>query len=517
MKLVNRLLKILSGVQTGAEEEIGRLEQFAHFCVLAGKSFVRNRCPVRAAALSYATLLALIPMLAVAISVTSSILKAQGETEIYAAIDKLVSSIMPPATSKTDSSGSLLDLSPMSVTLTPTNFAVFKSFTNSIPATNSVTNTNAVPGATENPGIETPVVSVNAQREAAKSIHEFVQNTQSGTLGVVGMLLLVFVAIRMLANIEETFNDIWGVTRGRPWLSRIILYWATITLGPLLMVAAVGLAGSSHLQAVKELISQSSFVGGFVFDLLPLVLLWLLFALIYQLVPNTKVHFGASFIGGMVAGSLWHLNNVFGFLYASRVVSYSKVYGSLGLVPVFMAGLYFSWLILLFGAQVAYAFQNRKAYLQDKLLENVNQRGREFIALRLMTCIGHRFLNGLPPVSLQHISVELGIPSRLAQQVLQTLLSARLVVETGGREPGYAPARPLEAINAYDVMHALRTGAGMELPMRESPVRAEVLGEFSRIEEAERSASSGLTLLALVNRSQARLELAAPGANKKTS
>ncbi len=137
MKLVNRLLKILSGVQTGAEEEIGRLEQFAHFCVLAGKSFVRNRCPVRAAALSYATLLALIPMLAVAISVTSSILKAQGETEIYAAIDKLVSSIMPPATSKTDSSGSLLDLSPMSVTLTPTNFAVFKSFTNSIPATNS--------------------------------------------------------------------------------------------------------------------------------------------------------------------------------------------------------------------------------------------------------------------------------------------------------------------------------------------------------------------------------------------
>ncbi len=78
-------------------------------------------------------------------------------------------------------------------------------------------------------------------------------------------------------------------------------------------------------------------------------------------------------IGGIVAGSLWHLNNVFGFLYVSRVVSNSKIYGSLGLVPVFMAGLYFSWLILLFGAQVAYAFQNRKSYLQEKLVENVNQ------------------------------------------------------------------------------------------------------------------------------------------------
>ena len=129
-----------------------------------------------------------------------------------------------------------------------------------------------------------------------------------------------------------------------------------------------------------------------------------------MLVPNTKVRFGAAFVGGIVGGSLWHLNNVFGFLYVSRVVSNSKIYGSLGLVPVFMVGLYFSWLILLFGAQVAYAFQNRKAYLQDKLVENVNQRGREFIALRLMTCIGQRFQLGQPPVTLQKISNELGSP-----------------------------------------------------------------------------------------------------------
>jgi len=69
---------------------------------------------------------------------------------------------------------------------------------------------------------------------------------------------------------------------------------------------------------------------------------------------------GAALVGGIVGGTLWHLNNVFGFLFASRGVSYSRIYGSLGLVPVFMAGLYFSWLIVLFGAQVAYAFQNRR-------------------------------------------------------------------------------------------------------------------------------------------------------------
>jgi membrane protein len=322
------------------------------------------------------------------------------------------------------------------------------------------------------------------------------------------MLLLVFVAIRMLANIEETFNDIWGVSRGRPWLARIILYWTTITLGPLLLAGALGLAGSPHFIATKGVVTDT-LVGRFAFQLLPLVVLWLAFALAYQLVPNTKIHFGAAVVGGIVGGTLWHLNGVLGFLFVSRVVSNDKIYGSLALVPVFMAGLYLSWLILLFGAQVAYAFQNRRSYLQDKLIENVNQRGREFIALRLMTCIGQRFQSALPPLSPQKISAELGIPSRLVQQVMQTLLAARLVVETGGNEHGYAPARPLDTITAHDILHALRTGTGQELPVRDNPVRAEVYGEFARIEAAEREAAASLTMLVLVNRASATLALPA--------
>jgi len=503
MKLLGRLIKILSGVQTGAETELGRLEQFAHFCVLLGRSFVRNRCPVRAAALSYTSLLALIPMLAVAISVTSSLLKTEGENEIYSFIDKVVNNIMPPATLNTSSGAAVLDLSPnYSVPLTLTNAIA----TTSLTAAGPVSSTNAAtvfPAAVGNERV------TSVQKQAAKRIHEFIQNTQSSTLGVVGMLLLIFVAIQMLANIEETFNDIWGVTRGRSWPSRIILYWATITLGPLLLAGALGLASSPHFQATKGAVS-GTVLGNFIFDLLPLVLLWLVFALTYQLVPNTKIHFGAALIGGIVGGSLWHLNNVFGFLYVSSVVTKSQIYGSLGLIPVFMAGLYLSWLILLFGAQVAYAFQNRKAYLQDRLVENVNQRGREFIALRLMTCIGLRFHAGRPPATLSQISSELGIPTRLAQQVLQPLLAMHLVVETGGNEPGYTPARALEAITAHHVLRALRTGGGPELPMRDGLVRAEVLGEFARIEEAEQHTASAITMLALVNRAQAKLELAAP-------
>ena len=506
----SRLVKILSGLRTDAEaerlhaeNELSRLERFAHFWVRVGKSFARNRCPVRAAALSYTTLLALIPLLAVAISVTSSLLKSEGEQKIYEAIDRLVASVMPPARLDTNGPAVSLSLSPaMSVALTRTNSETVGMPINSAAITANETNT---PVAADH---GTRIVT--AQKEAAAYIHDFVQNTRSGALGVTGMVLLVFIAIRMLVGIEATFNDIWGVTRGRNWLWRTVLYWTTITLGPLLLIAALGLAGGPHLTAAKNLVNHMPLIGSFIFDLLPLVVLWLAFTLVYLLVPNTKVQFGAALAGGIAGGSLWHLNNIFGFLYVSRVVTNSKIYGSLGLIPVFMVGLYFSWLILLFGAQVAYAFQNRRTYLQDKLVENVNQRGREFIALRVMTYIGQCFQCGRPPATLPAISIELGIPSGLGQQILQTLVAARLITEVTGTEPAYTTARPLEAINVHHVLHAMRAGSGQELPPHDEPARAEVYGEFARIEAAERQAASAVTLLALVNRLPARPEIAAP-------
>ncbi|HZI31912.1 MAG TPA: YihY/virulence factor BrkB family protein, partial [Candidatus Binatia bacterium] len=431
-KRIPRLIKILSGAVSDAEDDIfqleGRFERLVHFWVLVCKSFTRNRCPIRAAALSYSSLLALIPLLAVAISVTSSLLKQEGEEKIYQAIDKFVNNIMPPATISTNSDETVsLNLHPgISVALTPTNRAALSTGTNST----SGTNLSAVATADQNSSDR--VVSVNAQKTAAKSIHDFVQKTQSAKLGAIGMLLLVFVAIRMLANIEATFNDIWGVTRGRSWIWRIVLYWTTITLGPLALVGVLGLSGSAHLKTVESLFQRMPFIGSLIFDFLPLVLLWLIFALVYLLVPNTKVKFSAALIGGIVAGSAWHVNNMLGFLYASRVVTNSKIYGSLGLVPVFMIGLYFSWIILLFGAQVAYAFQNRKSYLQQKLVENVNHRGREFVALRIMTSLGQRFHNALRPATVFQLSNELSIPGPLVQSVLRTLAYKQLVTEVAG-------------------------------------------------------------------------------------
>lgn len=503
-----RLIRIATGAfGTGKEDlfsletNLTRLEKFVHFWTLVGQSFVRNRCPVRASALSYTTLLALIPMLAVAMSVSSVFLKAKGEEQIEEFIQRMVDNLVPAvgAIQFGASEDPVDPAAPLTNSLA------------AIPATNDVAgvaDTNTVPVAGETGAARE---QKNLAGVAAGYIHGFVAKTYSGTLGVTGMFFLVLTAVLTLTRVEETFNDIWGVTRGRDWWARIANYFTAIALGPALIIAALGMMGGSHLQKTRGLIQAIPLLEPLLSVFVPVTVICFTFALFYKLVPNTKVDFSAALVGGTLAGVSWHIYNQLGFLLASRAVSANAIYGSLALIPLFMGGLYIVWLTVLFGAQVAYAFQNRESYLQERLAENVNQRGREFVALRLMTCIGQRFHRGLPPVTIREISAELGIPGKLAQQVLHTLLAARLVVQVGGTEAGYSPARPLESINTHHILLAMRATQGQELVTRDEPVRIEVLGEFARIQAAEKSAASSVTMLALVNRAQARLELALPG------
>jgi len=499
------------------EEETSRLHKFLHFWVLVVKSFIRNRCPIRASALSYTTLLALIPMLAVAMSVTTGLLKKQGKDQIEHFINAFVSKVVPPAEEPNTNAPANLSLTnpapetAQSVLSTNSTTALA---TNTPPSSGETNTVSSRLNSQRRGEMEEDARLTTAQKRVAAQIYGFIQNARSGAIAGVGILLLVYAAIRMLSQVESTFNDIWGVARGRSWWIRIVLYWTAITLGPLLLAGIVGLASGPHLQSTQKFLMKMPGIGAVTFKLLPLVLLWLAFTLFYKAVPNTKVRWKAALIGGLVGGTVWQVNNLFGFLYVSRVVSNSRIYGGLGLIPVFMAGVYLSWFILLFGAQVAYAYQNRTLYLQERLTESVNQRGREFVALRLMTCVGQRFQRGLPAPTSQQMSEELSIPSRLVQQVLQTLIAAHLVIEVSGLEPSYTPARPLEQINAHHILQAMRA-RGQELLTRNEPVREEVYGEFARIQEAEKQAATAITMLTLVHRADARLELAPPPAPEK--
>jgi membrane protein len=436
-------------VATHEEAQASRLHRFAHFWLLAFKSFARNRCPLRATALAYTTLLALVPLLALCVSISSSLLREKGETATRELIGQFVDAAVPQ-----------LKLVP-----------------------------------------KDPLKPVDARQEVVERINQFIANVQSRALGVSGIVGLIVVAILLLSTIEDTFNDIWGVMRGRNWFRRIVQYWTTISLGPIALVLAVVLVSSTYFKSTQDFLETLPFLGKFLYKAMPFVLVSGAFALFYKLMPNTQVHWRAALIGGVMGGSLWLLLNIFNALNLSRVVGVSAIYGSLlGIIPIFLIGLYFSWLIVLFGAQVAYAFQNRLVYLQERKAESVNQRCREFVALRVMSLLAQHFERGEKPPGLLQIANALGVPSRLVGRVLQPLIEARLVLEVSGVEVAYTPARPIEAITCHDVLQTLRAGGGQELETCDGQSRTLVQAEFQKIEEAGRQVAASVTLKELVSR-----------------
>jgi membrane protein len=175
--------------------------RFFLFWEWAVRSFMDNRCPSRAAGLAYTTLLALIPMLAFGVSVSTSLLKKDGEQIIEDLIDRGVARVAPQ-----------LDLMP-------------------IPDSSN----------SEGEGLAPSETRTDSQRkEVVRKIMESIQNVQSGTLGASSIIILLLVAISMLRNVEFSFNDIWGISTGRSWMISIVNYWAFISLGPLILAALIG-------------------------------------------------------------------------------------------------------------------------------------------------------------------------------------------------------------------------------------------------------------------------------------
>jgi membrane protein len=460
LDLITKLKSIISedfassGLGAGAAGTLtlSRSARFFHFIVFTAQSFVRNRCPVKASALAYSNLLALVPMLAIAIIVSASILKKEGEKPIEQFVGWVVSNITPAPTG----------------------------------------------AAKKGDGIKAePVVNDETRRKVVEYINTFVNNIRGGALSVTGMIVLFGLVISMLSRVENTFNDIWGVSKGRSFFSRIVTYWTAMTLGPLVLIAAIGLNTTHEFATVKDRIGEFEILGQvvhYVSIILPYVFLSIGFGLFYKFMPNTKVRWQAALVGGIFGGSLWQLNNLMGVLVVSRWVTNNKIYGSLGMIPVIMVSMYLGWLILLLGAQIAYSYQNRRAYVQERMVESLNQKGREILALRIMTQIALRFYAGQGPTSAQGLSERLGVPSRLVVSIVETLLDDQLVFEINEEEPAYLPAQPLARISFAHILEAVRNGTGGEQAGAMAPGEDRVTDEYTRVLKAELDRAGMITL-----------------------
>jgi membrane protein len=407
--------------------------------VRALDGFFSHRGPVRAASLSYTSLLALVPLLALVLSISKGVVRNQ-DPEIL-----------------TNAIGRFLDYA--------------------VPQLQYVS----------------PDASEAARQDAFSRIQEAIGRIDAGALGAFGAFTLVTVAISLLSAIEHALNDIWGVPRGRTLARRIVYYWAGVTLGPTFLFLAIGITGSNAVASVLGQLPDALMVRLF-WRVLPLFILSTGLTLLYWTMPNTYVPARAAIFGGVTGGALMQLNNVASAVYFSQVVSYSKVYGSLGAIPVMMIGLYFSWMIVLYGAEVAHAAATPTV---DIVPFPAGDAGRSTIVLEVARAATAEFVAGRRGLTRPELVERLGYPDDWVAAALGLLCDegffmAASSAEGDGGPPRFVPARPPDQITLLDLLRVVRKPAGdrERVPATSAPVATFLSG----LDAAQRKELGDVTL-----------------------
>ncbi|MFT4629258.1 MAG: membrane protein [Arenicella sp.] len=192
---------------------------------------------------------------------------------------------------------------------------------------------------------------------------------QAGKLSLVGLVFFFLTALLMLFNIEESFNDIWGIGQGRTVIARITVYWSLVSLGPILMGAS--LVTSSYVLSSSMLTGQAQSFG---LATLPLLFEMMAFLLLYLVMPNVRVSLIHALVGAFVASFLFEITKSLFAGYVRNFANYEVVYGALSTLPVFLIWIYLSWLIALIGAEVVAVLQQKKMLAGFDAIENEDPR-----------------------------------------------------------------------------------------------------------------------------------------------
>ncbi len=252
---------------------------------------------------------------------------------------------------------------------------------------------------------------------------------KASQLRTAGIVILIFTSLSMLATIESAFNRIWRVHENRPLWLRFLVYWAVLTLGPLLIGA--GLAGTTYLVSlpmVSDIQTQLD-LRGRLLVLLPLLLTTLAFTLLYALVPNRSVPLRLALCGGVVAGLLFELAKRGFVYYVTHFPSHEAIYGAFASVPVFLLWIYISWLVILLGAEVT-----RSLMSFGRGSPGSGERGRLRALYRMVGQLWQAGIEGRSLSLEELLQRERRLAYTDASELLQLLQSAGWVghVENGG-------------------------------------------------------------------------------------
>jgi membrane protein len=343
-------------------------------------------------------------------------------------------------------------------------------------------------------------------RDFATQILQYIETTKVTSLGVFGVVALLLDLVIVMTNVEKAFNKTWQVSRTRTWSRKVSDYLSIFLIFPILM--AVALTFSTSLWGLQHVISILSDIMPAIFFtatrwLVSLGILWFAFIFIYLVMPNTRVRFWSAVLGGVVGGTVWQVAQWIFTAIQAGATYYNAIYGALYHLLFLFIWLFWCWLILLFGAEIANAHQNLDCLTrQFRRPLAPPEPVDEYLCLAALVSIGDRFWRRQPPLSRDELSRILPRGNHLAQRVTLALQQCGFIVEVipdrPNGSPQFLPGLPLDQVTVDEVLCSLRQsrGGALDMALAGEPRLLQLLKPL--VEAPCPSAWQGLTLQKLV-------------------
>jgi membrane protein len=321
--------------------------------------------------------------------------------------------------------------------------------------------------------------------------HNLLNQAKGGLIAGVGIVLLLWTVISIMGKIEESLNEIWEIKKPRTLVRKFSDYMAMMVLGPVLMIISSSATVLVASQA-KVIVDKIAVLGVFskvillLLNLLPYASIWVLFTMLYLIMPNTKIPIRSAILGGVVAGTIAQIVQWIYIKFQIGVASYGAIYGSFAALPLFLGMLQTSWMIVLFGAEIAHANEHYETFGFHPDYSKLSVSSKRVLMLRIFHLLTKKFSLGEKPLTAHQIAHALEIPVRLVGQFLHELIDVGLVVETAKGVKGdvaFQPARTIENITVKFALDEYERFGTTKIPDYQSDEWKKILGHMKDISE----------------------------------
>ncbi len=321
---------------------------------------------------------------------------------------------------------------------------------------------------------------------------DFAQNllekTQGEVVAGIGVIMLLWSVTSMIGNIEDSFNYIWKISKGRPLNRKLSDYISFMLLGLFLLIlsSSITVFLKTKITGLSTAIALPQFGEGLLLGALslsPLLLMIGLFSITFIFMPNHKVNTGAGIIAAVVTGIMYHVLQSLYLGLQIGVSNYNAIYGSLAALPLFVIWVQIGWMIVLFGCQIAFYTQNYSGYRHNHSFSAFSFTLKKIVALHVTALIVNNFVHLSKPLTADAIASGLQISKAVVQSLLDFLTASHIVIrlKTEDGDDVYLPATDTNKLTVAFVINAMEQCGRNNLPdFKQDPLFGNMLNHFGK-------------------------------------